>query len=82
MTARAGGFYNVFPTRPPGEGALGLRGKNAGAFYAFNAVPSIFKNTGWYAAGSVYESWLSNSTPNATPPSGHTLTGIQYIQVR
>jgi hypothetical protein len=43
--------------------------------------PTVFKMTGWYAAGSVYESWTSLYTPVPTPPSGHSLTNVHYVVV-
>lgn len=47
------------------------------------AVNTYYKMQGWYAAGSVYETWISVNSPNTTPPSGHTLTGVKVVsQVR
>lgn len=40
-----------------------------------------FKNIGWYAAGSVFEEWISTENPSVTPPSGHTLTDIQHYPI-
>lgn len=73
MTARAGGFYNVYPTNP--SGVMRGIGGSAGGFYAFQLGP-VFKNQGWYATGNSFETWLSIGTPNATPPTGHALTQI------
>ena len=39
----------------------------------------LFKNQGYYVAGSVYEEWVTPTAPSTTPPSGHTLTQIQYV---
>jgi hypothetical protein len=41
-----------------------------------------FKMTGYYMTGSVYESWTSYRYPNLTPPSGHSLTNITYVQLQ
>lgn len=41
--------------------------------------PPHYKNMGWYAAGSVYETWVTTPLPSTTPPSGHALTNIQHI---
>jgi hypothetical protein len=39
-----------------------------------------YKMQGWYAAGSVYETWISINSPGNTPnPSGHTLTNITIV---
>lgn len=43
--------------------------------------PPIYKNVGYYAAGSVWETWPSLATPNNTPPSGHALTEYGYFQI-
>ncbi|HSX21504.1 MAG TPA: hypothetical protein VLE97_01865 [Gaiellaceae bacterium] len=40
--------------------------------------PPIYKNQGWYAAGSVFEVWVSTPLPSTFPPSGHTLTDIEH----
>ena len=44
--------------------------------------PKRWKNDGWYAAGTVWESWVTNDNPSTTPPSGHTLTQLQHVQLR
>lgn len=44
--------------------------------------PSVWKNQGWYAAGSAYETWVSTAAPSVNPPSGHTLTEIQHQLLR
>jgi hypothetical protein len=49
------------------------------------ATPTLvpqYKMTGWYPTGAVYETWTSYRYPNTTPPSGHALTGISYVQVQ
>lgn len=48
-----------------------------GADLSLPAPPGTYKMTGWYATGSVWESWVV-TTPDTTPPSGHTLTFITY----
>lgn len=40
---------------------------------------TYYKMRGWYATGSVYETWTSVNSPNFTPPSGHTLTDIAIV---
>lgn len=39
---------------------------------------TVYKMTGYYGAGSTYESWVS-AFPNTAPPSGHSLTFISYV---
>lgn len=39
---------------------------------------TVYKMTGYYGAGSAYESWVS-AFPNIMPPSGHSLTFISYV---
>lgn len=36
-----------------------------------------YKNEGWYAAGSTWETWVTTQKPGTTPPSGHTLVYLQ-----
>lgn len=45
---------------------------------ASNVVNQLFKNQGWYAAGSVLEVWVTSGAPSTTAPSGHTLTDYQH----
>lgn len=40
---------------------------------------AIYKNHGWYAAGSVWEVWVTSGAPSTVPPSGHTLTNIGFV---
>lgn len=47
------------------------------------AVPSnpivlvnYYKMRGFYAIGSVYETWIVTDVPSVTPPSGHTLNNV------
>lgn len=39
----------------------------------------VYKNQGYYVAGSVFEEWVTSGAPSTTPPSGHTLTDISYV---
>lgn len=39
----------------------------------------IYKNQGYYAAGGVYESWITSGAPSTAAPSGHTLTGYSFV---
>lgn len=39
---------------------------------------TVYKMTGYYVAGSTYESWTAG-TPDTSPPSGHALTFISYV---
>jgi len=48
---------------------------------AANVVNVIYKNQGWYAAGSVLEEWVTSGAPSTTPPSGHTLTQLQHLVI-
>lgn len=43
---------------------------------------TLYKNEGWYATGSLYEEWITATAPSTTPPSGHTLTFIQYFPLQ
>jgi hypothetical protein len=40
---------------------------------------TLYKNEGWYATGGVWEQWTTATSPSSTPPSGHTLTFVEYI---
>jgi hypothetical protein len=58
---------------------------STGPHQATMTVPTLvpqYKMTGYYAAGSTYETWTSFNYPNTTPPSGHTLTNISYRQIQ
>jgi hypothetical protein len=85
VTTRAGGvfvgtiakFASATETRP--------RMGYPGAVYV-NAVvigntPPIYKNQGYYVAGSVFEEWISVGAPNTFPPSAHTLADVQHVQL-
>lgn len=37
-----------------------------------------YKNEGYYAAGTVWETWITSGEPQTVPPSGHTLTFVQH----
>jgi hypothetical protein len=39
-----------------------------------------FKMTGWYSAGSVWESWVGPST-SAPNPTGHAVTLVMNVQL-
>jgi|SRR5215831_832832 len=41
-----------------------------------------YKNQGWYAAGGVFEVWISVNAPSTTPSSGHTLTDISHVKLQ
>ena len=82
MTARNGGvllgiveaFAGSTETRTP---------KAHDGFVLNNATvigdaPPIYKNQGYYVAGSVFEVWISTPLPSTFPPSGHTLADIQH----
>lgn len=38
----------------------------------------VYRNLGWYADGSTWESWTTLRRPSTSPPSGHTLTLLQH----
>jgi hypothetical protein len=42
---------------------------------------AVFKMTGWYAIGSVWETWTSEGEPDLNPPSGHSLSFVRYTQI-
>jgi hypothetical protein len=39
----------------------------------------IYKNHGWYTTGSVFEVWVTSGAPSTVPPSGHTLSDIDFV---
>ena len=69
----------------PAEALAGTSGKAAlGGELMFAQSGQVagnhfYKNEGWYATGSVYEEWISSPLPSFSPPSGHTLTFVQFI---
>lgn len=50
-----------------------------GSTVTIGNAPPVYKNQGWYAAGSVYEQWISTPLPSTFPPSAHTLADIQHV---
>ena len=44
-------------------------------------APAIYKNYGYYVAGSIWETWISTGFPSTANPTGHTLTLVQNIRV-
>lgn len=85
MTARAGAFQaGVISAYKSGAETTPTRG-NAAAV-AINATtigsaPPIYKNKGWYAAGSAFETWITTPLPgtNFNPATGHFLTDVDYV---
>ena len=73
----AGGAGEALPssteTRQPGNAGYVFLGETG----FFNVV--FYKNEGWYAPGSVRESWVTVTLPSFVPPSGHTLTGVGFV---
>lgn len=80
MTLRAGSLQNGVVSAFANSKKWGRR--SGGVQYLVGPPSGFYKNQGWYAATSTWETWISYEAPNAIPPSGHTLTGVQYIQVR
>jgi len=80
MTARAGNYY---PLRSAAlaSSKQGKRSGLVGNYYTLR-VGAPYKNQGWYAAGGVYETWISYGAPITTPPSGHTLTQLQHTPLQ
>jgi hypothetical protein len=79
MTQRAGSLQ----TGGPVNGFFSAAHSQRGGFLiqSTSAVPNLlkFKNQGWYASGSTYETWVTVTAPNTFPPSGHTLTDISFV---
>jgi len=78
MTARSGGV--ISQSNGGGAALGGKKGRNAGGLASTSAA-STWKNTGYYAAGAVWESWISAGAASTTPPSGHTLTFVRSIKL-
>lgn len=80
MTQRAGSFV---PGLIESLRSARKQGAHGGAIQSFVsggvAVLNIFKNEGWYAAGSAWETWITAGSPGTVPPSGHTLTFLQHV---
>lgn len=76
--------YAEFNTAP--ENAVDLaeslvpsgRTSNVGAIIGIVEI-TYYKMQGFFAAGSVYETWVGVGSPNTSPPSGHTLTNIVVV---
>jgi hypothetical protein len=77
MASWTGVVYNP-PSMAPTQMAVG-----AGQMELITPtlVPQ-YKMTGYYVTGATYETWTAYGFPNTTPPSGHTLTGISYVQIQ
>lgn len=81
MAAKAGYYVKG----GAGEGVpSGSRGNSRSGYlvtFPGNAItaPVDFKNEGWYAAGSAWETWITSGDPGTIPPSGHTLTFLQHL---
>ena len=61
----------------------GSHGSKAG-YVLVNALvigsaPPIYKNQGYYVAGSAFEEWITVGVPATFPPSAHTLVDCQYL---
>lgn len=84
MTSRAGSLLNgVIAFFSDGKRLQSVKGSamlNV-AVSGGVAPTKLYKNQGWYTAGGIYESWIS-STPGGSPPSGHTLTNIQFVPLQ
>jgi len=46
---------------------------------AADVVNVIYKNHGWYSTGSVFEVWVTSGSPQTIPPSGHTLSDVDFV---
>lgn len=59
------------------------QGAHGGAVQSFVSggltALDVYKNEGWYAAGSAWETWITSGDPSSVPPSGHTLTFLQHM---
>ena len=42
-------------------------------------APPIYKNQGYYVAGSAFEEWITVGVPATFPPSAHTLADCQHL---
>lgn len=83
MTARDGYFLGGVVVAPQLGGNEGTVSADNGYLAVFGIVtttaPPTYKNQGWYAAGAVWESWVTTGAPSTAPPSGHTLTNLSYV---
>jgi len=77
MTARAGGFYNVFPSQA--SALLGQHGRSAGSFYTFQTNLPIYKMTAYFTVAPTTETWIGHGSPNTTVPSGRVPISIDHI---
>lgn len=83
MTARDGGYISGGAGESlPSSGRSGRRrGYLAGFAGTTFSAPTVWKNEGFYTSAGAWEAWLSVSEPSTTPPSGHTLTLLQHVEV-
>ena len=82
MTLRAGGFVPGVISAYASSTETRINQGHNGYLVTFPLGvfnTDLFKNQGYYVAGSVYEEWVTTTAPSTTPPSGHTLTQIQYV---
>lgn len=68
-------FRSATETQPRRADALAVA---ANATVIGNS-PLIYKNQGYYVAGSVFEEWISIGAPSSFPPSAHTLADVSYV---
>ena len=78
MTGFAGEIITPIDALAGTSGKAAIAGELMFAQSGQVAGTHFYKNEGWYAAGSVYEEWPSSPFPSFFPPSGHTLTFVQF----
>lgn len=83
MTARNGYLATGGAGQALPSGTRGNARRGTLAAFAANASIAVvsYKNEGWYAAGSTWETWITADAPATSPPSGHTLTFLQHVVV-
>lgn len=80
MTQRAGALVPQLIESFRAAPKQGARGGSLARFVSGGvSALTIYKNEGYYVAGSVWETWLTSDAPSITPPSGHTLAFQQFI---
>ena len=52
------------------------------AFQQVSLSSVKYLNSGYYVLGGVYEYWITYNARSTTPPSGHSLTNLQYVIIK
>jgi hypothetical protein len=82
MTQRAGSLISQLIDAFVSSPKQGARSGSLDSFVSGGvAILYIYKNEGWYAAGSAWETWITSGAPQTVPPSGHTLAFEQHFPI-